>query len=147
MIALWLGILLVAVGIFLPWVEVHSALGGGSVTGWDLNQGLVTIGAGIAQVILGAVAAGTKINRKLIGGATLIASIVIIVIAVNGIMDIEDARSQARSFFGTDMGRLFSGMFGAGARPQYEIGIGIILTLVGGVLTALGGLIFLIKRH
>ena len=123
------GIIVIVVGIFLPWLSetITSGIitGSSTATGYDLNEGLISGGITIISAILSSLGSKEVIPQRSAGFLIIVASIAIIVISGSlildpgggvtrtGLMDIETSVSL---------------------RP------GVFITAIGGIILLLGGL-------
>lgn len=135
---IWLGAACILVGVLLPWVTSQIQMEGlgtqrGRVTGLDLNQGLLSISVGVFSAVLGFVAARRTIPAKVVALAIIITGIVVVGIT----LDVIDGISTRELGFG---GRT---VLSVQQNPQP----GVFVTLLGGSLLSLGGLIALIRTR
>ncbi len=131
-IALVAGVAVVAVGAFLPWVQVSlPAVFDGlidaprSKSGID-GDGTITLGLAVAAAILGAVGI-VKASKGMIIGS-IVAAVLIVLVAI---IDMADVASGVDDF---DLG------------IEVSIGIGLYLTFIGGVVAAIGAILALRSR-
>jgi hypothetical protein len=138
---IWLGAACILVGVLLPWVSSQIQMEGigtqsSRVNGLDLNQGLISIAVSVFSAVLGFAAARTTIPAKVVALAIIITGIVVVGIT----LDVIDGISNS------DLG-----LPGFGGRPVLSVRqnpqAGVFVTLAGGSLLSLGGLIALIRTR
>lgn len=133
MALVFVGALLVVIGVFLPWAEYTATLQGlgsvaQSVTGFDMNEGIISTVIAVAEIILGFIAA-KAVQPKVVGSLIIIASAAVIVITGN--LVISGGQNTMT--------------------PIIEVGLslqpGVYLTLIGGVILLIGGLMTTFKSE
>jgi len=134
MAAIFIGIILVVIGVFMPWANETITMGVGpmstgniskSVTGYELNQGLIGAGIAVVSAILGFLS-GRVISRRVVGFLIIVASIAIIVICGNLILS-----PSSSNFSNGDIH----------AMSHVKLKMGLYITVIGGIVLLIGGLI------
>ena len=138
---IWLGAACILVGVLLPWVTSQIQMEGlgtqrGRVTGLDLNQGLLSIAVGVFSAVLGFVAARRTIPAKVVALAIIITGIIVVGITLDVIDGISTTELGLPGFGGRTV-------LSVRQNPQ----LGVFVTLLGGSLLSLGGLIALIRTR
>jgi len=138
---IWLGAACILVGVLLPWVTSQIQMEGlgtqrGRVTGLDLNQGHISIAVGVFSAVLGFVAARRTIPAKVVALAIIITGIVVVGITLDVIDGISTTELGLPGFGGRTV-------LSVRQKPQP----GVFVTLLGGSLLSLGGLIALIRTR
>ncbi len=124
------GVVFCIVGLFIPWVSVSMTgtgmnVGARSLTGFELNQGLIGAGAGLVGGLLGVLGARGTIPPKLAGAVAAIAGLVLVVVSAAVIFD-----SGSTS--------VTSGPFRMTSRVSPMPGV--FICAIGGVLLLIGGI-------
>ena len=138
---IWLGAACILVGVLLPWVTSQIQMEGlgtqrGRVTGLDLNQGHLSIAVGVFSAVLGFVAARRTIPAKVVALAIIITGIIVVGITLDVIDGISTTELGLPGFGGRTV-------LSVRQNPQP----GVFVTLLGGSLLSLGGLIALIRTR
>lgn len=130
MALVFVGTIITVIGVFLPWLHatVSSALvsTGGTVTGYDLNQGLIGGGIAILSAILGFLGSVDFISNRIIGFLIIIASIVIVIVSGSLILDPGSGSIRVGSM---------------SVQTNVSLQIGIFVTAVGGIILLIGGVV------
>lgn len=138
---IWLGAACILIGALLPWVTVRMEVAGlgprsSSATGLDLNQGLLSIAVSLFSGLVAFVTARRSIQAKVVAIAIIVTGIVVIGVT----LDVIDGISTS------DMGlRGFGGRTLMSVRQTPKPGV--FVTLIGGALLSVGGLIALIRAR
>lgn len=91
---MWLGIGLVVLGVLLPWLRIDTAMGSSSATGFQMNQGLISVALGVVSTVFGYFSSAARMPRGLGAGATVLTGLVVCVITGQAL---GDAKGTARS--------------------------------------------------
>lgn len=132
---IWIGVALVAVGVFLPWVSVSTPLGGASKTGFEIHQGMISIGVGILGAILGFASSRRSESGKVFAGLTVLSALIVGAMCVSVLMEV--ARQSGGAGLPPELARHIRG----------SAEVGVLLSLAGGVLLFFGGLVALRSRQ
>jgi len=132
---IFIGTIIVVIGIFLPWLSGYVSgpmLSSGvqTVTGYELNQGLIGAGIALLSGVLGLLGSGKVMPRRFVGFMIVIASIVIVM--VSGSLIIEPG----------------GGIVSAGPlniRTSVSPEPGVFVTVIGGIVLFIGSLIVAFK--
>lgn len=138
---IWLGAACILVGVLLPWVTSQIQMEGfgtqrGSATGLDLTQGLLSIAVGVFSAVLGFVAARRTIPAKAVALAIIVIGIVVVGVTLDVIGGVSTSDLGLPGFGGRTV---------MSVRQSPEPGV--FVTLLGGGLLSLGGLIALIRTR
>ncbi|GAA5155284.1 hypothetical protein GCM10023340_40170 [Nocardioides marinquilinus] len=121
---------LVCLSAFLPWVtlggESFSGIGGDDVGG--AKDGVITLALGIVALLAGLGRALVKRSGGLQVTCSIVALLMGLLVALVAVIDIADV---------SDLGDVL----------DVGVGIGLWLTLVGGIVLAVGGVWALVKRR
>ena len=126
---MWTGLALILVGLLLPWVETSSVLGDQSQSGWERTEGKINLGIGIVSAILGYLAWKQQTAQRFEAILRLVASAAICGMAASVLGDLEEAHA-----FMARMGNLM-----AGFRAHVQSGVGIPVSIAGGITLAISG--------
>lgn len=128
--AVWAGAGLLLVGAFLPWVtaQLHNALGSfaQSASGFDLNEGKLSLGVGIAGAVAGLIPSRRRLSARFIGISILVTGVAVIMLAGEVIL------GGGQQSFGGGFARV-----SYASRPA----VGAFVSAVAGILLAIGGLV------
>jgi len=127
---IWVGAAMVVLGVFLPWVSVSSPMGSASKTGFEINQGIISIGVGLLGALLGFVSSRRNESAKTFAALTILSALVVGAMAISVLMEV------ARQSGGPNLPDQFRNL-GLHIRANAEIGV--FLSLVGGIVLLLGG--------
>lgn len=131
----YVGAIAVIVGLFMPWVS-ESATGSmidgtirGAANGYQLNQGLIGAGVALVGAVLGFLGSRETIPRRTVGFLVAFAGLVIVVVSGALVVDPPSGAS-----FALPAAR-------ANLRLVTSLEIGVWISLVGGILLLVGGML------
>lgn len=129
---IWVGAAMVAVGVVMPWAKAYIRIGdlGSQVqtaTGLDVNQGLLSLGVSITGAILGFLAARPTVSARFVAFVVFVTGGVVLASTMQALDGI------GRSAFNVGGVNLMS--------IRIKEQPGIFVSMAGGGLLALGGLI------
>ncbi len=129
------GALVSVVGILLPWLSGRVTgslnIGSQSVTGFELNQGLIGAGIAIIGAVLSYLGSQKQISKKIMGCILIVLSVAIFVVAFSVVNDLGPRTVSAGSLSAT-----------VRYRPQF----GIFVTLAGSIIIFAGALKMLLSK-
>lgn len=136
-----LGAILVVVGVFLPWIRESSSFGVATANGIELNEGVISVGLGIANILLGFIAADRSLSAKAAAFAIFLTGIAVVGVTGNWIQKVEQQRISVRA------GQDLSAQLGQAVNYHVRTEPGVFVTLGGGGALTLGGLVAMMRAR
>jgi hypothetical protein len=137
-VLIWIGAACILVGILLPWASARVELPGAhiqrrTVSGLELKQGLLSTAVGLASAVLGFLAARRTIPASVVALFIIVIGVVVVGVTLDVINGLG---SNDFGFFGGPTVRIRS-------NPEP----GVFITLLGGGLLSLGGIVALFRTR
>lgn len=132
---IWLGIVAIVFGLFLPWLEANSILGSATANGLSFGDSVINLIIGGVSLFISFVAGRSDVSARLSGLVLIMAGAILAYFSYDTLQQISQTKSAlAMELFGWQREVM---------QLQMSTGPGVFVTMAGGAILALAGIGYL----